>query len=486
MTATPTTAVDLLEELAQAGIDLWEDDGRLHHRDPEGALTGELRDRFEAHRGELLDLVRDRARLGELESAMAAIAAEVLGRRRVGGTESLTDLGADTLVIAKIAGRLHDELPAVSVLAFDAVLHELLNGSTVAAVAAMVRAAAPASAETAPASVGRAPADEKAKVRATPGYARMIRMGGTGAPVRVLIHAGPGTVDCFRPLATRLAAQELGTVMGIAVADLDTYCAIPRAEIVPRCADDYANRLLETGHRTFQMIGYCVGGIFSTEVALRLLDAGARIVDFTLIDSLPGLLDTDDELMIEATFMPDLGLAPTAAFGDLDLGDVMRAYQQVAAANDGRFPAGGFASVGGDPGLDAVRVEVARLTAVPQAERLAGYARLMAEEAGQDFSSELVPALYRMYRQSFLASLYEPPPYPGNIHYLRAEPPRLFPGAAEQVMEYWRRVCGGELSVSDIGGDHLSCVEEPHVADVATHLGAALTRWRSQTAPVSR
>ncbi|MGO4785899.1 thioesterase domain-containing protein [Paenibacillus sp. 2KB_20] len=39
-------------------------------------------------------------------------------------------------------------------------------------------------------------------------------------------------------------------------------------------ADDYAARLLDTGHRQFQLIGYCLGGLIAVETAGRLLEPG--------------------------------------------------------------------------------------------------------------------------------------------------------------------------------------------------------------------
>lgn len=37
--------------------------------------------------------------------------------------------------------------------------------------------------------------------------------GGAG-PLRVMFHAGLGTMECYRPLARELVAQDLGSVIG--------------------------------------------------------------------------------------------------------------------------------------------------------------------------------------------------------------------------------------------------------------------------------
>ena len=68
--------------------------------------------------------------------------------------------------------------------------------------------------------------------------------GGEEGPARVLFHAALGTLDYFQSLGKALAAQELGPVIGVAVADQEAYCEIEPKRLIGRVADDYADRLL--------------------------------------------------------------------------------------------------------------------------------------------------------------------------------------------------------------------------------------------------
>ncbi|WP_063806628.1 non-ribosomal peptide synthetase [Streptomyces regalis] len=53
------SAAELVSELAAAGVELWEEDGRIRFRAPQGALTEELRERLRADRDAVLAHLRD-------------------------------------------------------------------------------------------------------------------------------------------------------------------------------------------------------------------------------------------------------------------------------------------------------------------------------------------------------------------------------------------------------------------------------------------
>ncbi|MEU6701231.1 amino acid adenylation domain-containing protein [Pseudonocardia sp. NPDC046786] len=422
-----------------------------------------------------------------LERDLAAVAAELIGTGPVGRTVNLYDLGADSLVMARLAGRWRERVPDAHAVAFDVLLRQLLNSATIAAVADLLRRRG---GTPEPAAAGTHPAPDPAAGPAVPAPAAAPGPAGIGqlvwftappepgtpaGPVRVLFHAGFGTMDCFRTLASRLAGQRLGPVVGVALDDVDGYCAVPPEDVVAVAADDYTDRLLGTGVRDFQLIGYCIGGIFAAEVASRLVERGAAVADLTLVDAMPMFFDVEEELFVEAAFVPSLGLTPdTAVYGGVDPAELMRAMEVAMAAHDGRLPAGALGAVGGDPGLDAVAATLRRIAGRPQRERLEEYARAASDGMHPPGA---IPGLYRTFRQSLLASRHRVEPVDADATYLR--PASSESAGAEigaETMSYWRDAILGELEVVDVGGDHFSCIEPPHVEAVAGHLAARLGR----------
>ena len=398
--------------------------------------------------------------LDEVEAAVAAQWAESLALPRVGRTDDLFARGADSLIMAQAAGRLRERLPEAAAISFDALLRRMLAHPTVADIAAHLRAPEPP------------PVPDGA--RADSSNALLVPFGGAGAggdgPLRVLFHAGLGTMECYRPLAARLVTQDRGPVVGIAIADPDAFTALDPREAVVRAADDYTGRLVATGHTRFQLVGYCLGGMYATEVARRLTERGLDVVDLVLVSSHPVVVDVQDDLMIETVFVPNLHIGlGEAGFGPVDAGAAVRAFGAIAEAHGGRMPAGSVTTIGGDPGLDALGAWFRSLAAHDEAERLGRYA------TAAGLPAEMVTGMHRMFRQSFLAARFTPPPYVGDIRFLRPTGPFAFaPGMDDATLAFWREVCLGRFTLTDIGGDHFSCVEDPVVAEVAGHVAAGL------------
>ncbi|MBB5158995.1 non-ribosomal peptide synthetase [Saccharopolyspora phatthalungensis] len=389
-----------------------------------------------------------------LEEALAARWAEALRLPAIGRTDDFFAKGADSLIMARTAGRLREELPEAAPVPFDTLLRHMLNEPTVAALAAFLRAAA-------------APAE----VVTSGSNAALVPFSTGDGPVRVLFHAGLGTMECFRPLAAELVAQDLGPVLGIAIADTDVYRAIPPADVVGRLADDYTERLLAAGHTRFQLVGYCLGGMFATEVARRLGERGVELDDLVLVSSHLVAFDIEDDLMFETLFVPNLGISlDQVGFGELDPQAVARAFPALVRENGGRVPEGALARLDGAPGA-----VYAQLGSLSQEERFARYAETASRVAGQQMPPELALGMFRVFKHSFQSARFVPPPYFGDMRFLVPTGPSTFaPGLTEQMLSFWRDVCLGEFTVSEVDGDHFSCMNQPIVGQVADRIARPL------------
>ncbi|GAA4004650.1 hypothetical protein GCM10022247_27100 [Allokutzneria multivorans] len=375
----------------------------------------------------------------ELEEALARRWADALQIPAIGRTENFFTRGADSLIMARMAGRLREELPEAEPVPFDTLLRQLLNEPTVAQLAAFLRRKA-----------------EPETQLVSGSNAALVPFSTTSdGPVRVLFHAGLGTMECFRPLAARLVAQDLGPVLGIAIADTDVYLALDPAEVVGKLADDYTERLLAEGHTRFQLIGYCLGGMFATEVARRLAERGMEVEELVLVSSHLVSFDIQDELMFETLFVPNLGITlDQIGLGSVDPQAVSEEFPKLVRDNDGRVPEGSLAKIDDFFG---------RLGSLSQEERFARYAE------AASMMPEMAIGMYRVFKQSFQSARFVPPPYVGDIKFL-CPTTTLAPGMTEQMLEFWRDVCLGDFTVSNVDGNHFSCMNEPLVEQIAEGL----------------
>ncbi|WP_220348073.1 thioesterase domain-containing protein [Alkalilimnicola ehrlichii] len=403
-----------------------------------------------------------------LTADLCALWADALGGAHVEPSRSFYELGADSLIMARMAGRLRDEWAAppyrLDTVPFDALLRQLVNHPTVAALAAFVRGRI----ENESAHSAQAQLAEGQRAEGSNGV--LIPFGGGGeGPLRVVFHAGLGTMDCFRPLLAQLSAQALGPVLGVVIADTERYCTLDPAEAVERLADDYAERLIESGHDRVQLIGYCLGGLFATEVARRLDERGVQVVDLVLVSSHPVVFDVDDDLMIEALFVPNLHITlEQAGFAGVASDDLARGFMQVIEKHGGRVPEGALSGIDGEPALAAVGACFRRMAERSREARFRDYVQAVAAASGEAMPLEMALGLFTVFRQSFRAARFTPPPYVGDIRFLRPCGESGFaPGMDDTTLAFWRDVCLGEVMVTDIEGNHFSCIEEPNAARVA-------------------
>lgn len=406
-----------------------------------------------------------------LQRLIADYWAEALGVASIGPDQDVYDLGADSLIMARMAGRLRqalaDEPWQMGDIPFDTLLRHLLNGPTVRALADALRGGRPQASAELPQSV----ADEVISGRAPGSNGILLPFGGGEAgPLRVVFHAGLGTMDCFRPLLAELDARPRGPLIGIVIADTDIYCGLAPQRAVEQMADDYARRLLATGQRRFQLIGYCLGGLFAVEVARRLSEQGAQVDDLVLISSHPVLFEVQDDLMIEALFIPNLHITLSeAGFGEVNGDALVNGFMQVLAQHGGRVPDGALAQLPGEAG-DFFR----RLAALPIEARFAQYAAA-AGRAGQQMPGEMALGLFRVFRQSFRAAHFTPEAYFGDIRFLLpTEGSGFAPGMDDNTLAFWREACLGEVAVTPIAGNHFSCIEARHAGRVADLLNEGL------------
>ncbi|MGD9154111.1 MAG: amino acid adenylation domain-containing protein [Bacillota bacterium] len=411
-----------------------------------------------------------------LEAQLAKIWADALGLPCIGRLQNFYDHGADSLIMAQVAGKLREMVagkPFLIDIPFDIVLRQMLNYPTVAALAQFVRSQGSRAGEVAGASLSEKTSKSNSNAVLT-SYG-----GGDAGPLRVVFHAGLGTMNCFRLLLDHLNEQNSGPVVGITIADSDLYCSGDHVGLIERLADDYAERLLETGYQKMQLIGYCLGGMIAVEVARRLLENGARVADLVLIDSHPVLYEIDDDLVIEALFVPNLNISlEQAGFSGINQPDLARGLWRILNANQKSVSVGSSLTIGGDAGLDRVGKLFGKLAAFSVRERFTAYVAAVFKYNGNHMPVEMAEGLFKVYRQSLKSARFTPRPYLGDLRFLLArEPFALLPDSNKKTLDFWREVCLGEVTVSEIAGNHFTCIEtEPNAGDLAKVINEVLVK----------
>ncbi|MFI7351618.1 amino acid adenylation domain-containing protein [Streptomyces sp. NPDC049936] len=408
-------------------------------------------------------VVLDEKPKDDLEHSLADLWSELLAVDGVTRNDDFFDLGGDSLLVARMVGRLRERVPQAADLEWEVVLRHMLRRPTVAGLAAFLRSL-----------TGPEDAPAAGAVRTDP----VIHLHGARSddePTTVLVHAGTATIMPYRALITEIRRRSpgLAEVVGVEVPDLSGFLAAPPQGLIEQMAADYARALTADGRSRFHVVGYCLGGLIATEVARNLAESGAEVESLTVISSHSPRFRLDDELLAEYSFAVMMGIDPADLGFPDDQYRVAAAADAVLAASPGVLPDGGLAALPEEFADVAGRFR--ELADIPRATRIARMCEAVPASAGT-YEPDHMTRLFLAFRQSvFAITRYDAEPYAGDITFLRHDGAYPFPGSKDAVTTYWEELTLGDLDIVDIGGDHYSCLSVEHAPGILKTL-AELTQ----------
>ncbi len=345
------------------------------------------------------------------ERTLAELMADVLGLDTVGVHDSLFDLGGTSLTAMRLVIRIEQRYRV------NVPLAEFVAAPTPAGIAARLR-------------------DGGAKAAFDPLVP--LRPQGTRPPL-FMVHPMGGTVLCYVAFARHFPADRPLYALQAAGADPGT---------TPLCtvedlADSYLAALRTVRPRgPYTIGGWSFGGFVAFEIARRLRAEGEHVtllvVDTTALDQGPRS-PHDDEAMLEWFF-----------------------HELLWPRDGGTAPARTVPS-----GLDS-----------PE-ERFTYMARVASERGVLPVGSSgaVIRRLFDVYRANWRATLaYRPPRENQDLTLIRAAEPlpaalSAMHGAArtrhQDPCNGWSAMTGGRIRTVRVPGDHLTIMEEPHVAQLA-------------------
>lgn len=372
---------------------------------------------------------------------------EALRTPHPGAHQNFYDLGADSLIMAQIAGKVREAFPEAT---FDEVLRQLLNYPTLKALYDFVVEK-------------RLPIVDSEESVDDAGFGVYHTFGtDDGSPIKVIFHAGIGTLNCFRYFIDAIEAEGTGAVIAISVKSAEAYCSVAPEALIETIADDYAEQLAATGHQKMQLIGYCLGGLIAVETARRLIEKGIDVVDLAIVDSHPVLTTVADPLALEAIFLPNFFVTLDAVTGEASYDELMSALVSVYERHDGTLPEGALDALSDMPEHHLAHATFSALRAMPKAERFRKYAAVIEAQTGQEVPVEMLESSFRIYLQSFQSAHFFPEFYSGDIRFFMAREATEFMIADNaQTLSYWEDLCLGHFEVTEVAGNHITCIEHP-------------------------
>jgi len=382
----------------------------------------------------------------ETEETIATMVQEVLGVAAVGVEDDFFRIGGDSLLVAKLIGRVRERYEG-SAPDWDTLLRAFLQEPTVAGLSAALQ------------TCRRAPTAE----RSSSSPLVMLRKG-SSPQTAILVHEGSGTLHPYRNLLS--VVDPTLTVAGFVVRDADEYLGHDEDTLVERLAERYVGVLREQWTPgECHLVGYCMGGLIAFEMARKLAESGTPIGSLRIVSSYKIPYLVEDDVLIEYAFVRALGL-PAIDLGfpgdEVGLG---RALARVLAETPGRVGEGAMLTALSDLGDMESHARLVAVTQRRADERLSEYARRFAKLVSAEPGQLSLATLFRIFRHGVRGvTLHEPALYAGDLTFFRQRGETQFlPGLGADMEVYWKSACVGRTHVVDVPGDHFSCMSSQSV-----------------------
>jgi L-cysteine---[L-cysteinyl-carrier protein] ligase PchF len=435
------------------------------------AVAAELESHRSAARVRGRDTNGQSSGLDATQSRIAAIWASVLGLQSYQSLSPTSDffaLGGDSLLMAQAIGRIRREIAEASELAWDDLLRAMVSNPTLAAAAEAVQQSGPESGLTLS---GR----DSAAVGSPLMYLGTGQGFTSAAEIAVCVHDGSGGLAPYDQLVSHLRAarDRVPDVYGLRRVPGDGYSQIAAAELFTTLAARYSAPIIALAPSKVHLVGYCMGGLLATEIAKCLEESGIVVGTVTVVSSYRVPMDVEDDDVLDYCFAQIMGVSPSALGMQVDDDAVRGAFTRARARYVDVIPAGALRSAA-EPVLAAgleqsVEVGVSRL-------------KLLAESGvlGESWNVESLAELRSIFVHSLRAVVHgAAEPFLGDVHFLRQRGDIHFlPTLQEDMTAFWADYCLGELTISNIDGNHFDCLTGQNAESVAKLL---VDSWTGDT-----
>jgi pyochelin synthetase len=404
--------------------------------------------------------------LNAMQSAIAAIWGSVLGlesNQSLSPTSDFFALGGDSLLMAQAIGRIRREIAEASGLAWDDLLRAMVSNPTLAAAAEAVQRPAPE------------PRRDAAAVSSPLVYLGAGQGFTPATEIAVCVHDGSGGLVPYHQLVPHLraAGDRVPDLYGLRRVPGDGYSQIAPAELFTTLAARYAAPIVALAPNKVHLLGYCMGGLLAAEIAKCLEESGIVVGTVTVVSAYRVPMDVEDDDVLDYCFAQIMRVPPSALGMQVDDDAVRGAFTRARTRYVDVIPAGALHNVA-EPVLAACLARSAG-AGEPRLKMLAESGVL-----GESWDVESLTELRSVFVHSLRAVVHgAAEPFLGDIHFLRQRGDIHFlPTLQEDMTAFWADYCLGELTISDIDGNHFDCLTGENAQSVAKLL---VNSWTEHT-----
>lgn len=404
------------------------------------------------------------------EETLAAIWSEILEVGDVGIHDNFFELGGDSLLLTKLMNLMQERFDTEGVDWESLTLRTLFEAPTVSGMAVSI------------ARKSKAVGDWE---DAWHSQSRLVAMKPEGEKRPFfLVSDGRGRLFVYSRLREHFDPDR--PLYGLQVNDIDAYIAA--GADIEAIADEYIQTIRSVQPQgPYLLGGFCMGGLIAREMARQLEAAGDAVGRVVLISSRKPPFLMDDDIFIFYMLCRQMGIPLDSAGFEVADSDFLKVVRTLWhwAVEEGQTGAWTDQLNPDDHGQFLGCYDT--LAAMTEEERL-GLAHELSVKQAHPYLSRMTREeflrMFSIYRASVVGvANYAPKPYTGAVLIMQPESSDIMVSEDMDSATLWKD--SQPLEVLKIPGSHMTCLEDPYVAELAGRLNAALAETEDGPAPVA-
>lgn len=285
---------------------------------------------------------------------------------------------------------------------------------------------------------------------------------------KVIIHDGTGTISKFSNMMPKLIKSKQN-ILALVCNDKDTYVSIEPRDLIEKIGYIYAKELMGTKYKSFELIGYCIGGLIALEVAKNLTKNNLNVSLVTSIDTLPMRNMIDNEILIEKLFANTIGLFDNNLNYEMDIKQLRNAIIYLNNSYSGEVSNENILLL--PDNFKDIKIRYNNLMKKSHNYRLDSLFNSLNKhknkiKVNNYFEKE---KLYKIFSNSYKAvRLYGSSLYFGNVRALicDVEDYGILPIDKKDVELFLKDMVMGDFEKTFIKGNHMDCLDEKYSEDI--------------------
>ncbi len=395
-----------------------------------------------------------------LEKKIGEIWKKALNRENIYRDENFYKVGGDSLLLAQIVSQMKETIEEFHSWDWNLIMTSIIQNPTIAGIAEKALERAEQTEAT----------DVVVATETGNSSLKVLKKVKESNRVIVLFHDGTGTISPYDHLLPYLEKDNRDSVVGVFVSEPQEYTKYEDASLLKELGIKYAGELADTRYEQYCLVGYCMGGLVAVETAKNLTSLGVAVEPVITIDTTPADSRIRNDILMERTFGMLLGADLTACGYLEDQGLLKKALLKLLDEDAEQITVEKLASLDGEfAEIGENTRKLLELSAEDRLHLICDHITRLNQEISSD-QYEQMKALYGVLRKSFAGmSLYGEEFYTGDVIALNCsdKTSNFLPVLENQNQEFWEAVTLGDLERVTIEGNHISCMQEPLVKNIA-------------------